>query len=203
MAIDPQLGLIILAGGLGTRVGGANKALLPLNGQPLLAYILQQLGQCSDNIVISANRDIAQIQNYGYTVCPDLPAYVQMGPLAGIVSAAQALPEHIEYLQIVPCDLPFFNTNIIECLYQKLHNQPELDIVCAADTNNLHPIVCQMRRRHLQIIWQHLNSSSKHSVRSIIHPYPHAIVTFTDSTPFTNYNNSAMFSSTHNGATTL
>jgi molybdenum cofactor guanylyltransferase len=202
MAIDAQLGLIILAGGLGTRVGGANKALLPLHGQSLLAHILHQLGHCSDHIIISANRDITQIQSYGYPVCQDLPAYTQMGPLAGIISAAQALPEHIEYLQIVPCDLPLLNADIITSLYEKLHNQPELDIVCAADTSNLHPIVCQMRRRHLHHIQQQLNSSGKHSVRSIIQPYRHAIVTFADSAPFTNYNSSAMFTSTRSGATT-
>jgi molybdenum cofactor guanylyltransferase len=202
MAIDAQLGLIILAGGLGTRVGGANKALLPLHGRPLLTHIMHQLGHCSDHIIISANRDITQIQSYGYPVCQDLPAYTQMGPLAGIISAAQALPEHIEYLQIVPCDLPLLNADIITSLYEKLHNQPELDIVCAADTSNLHPIVCQMRRRHLHHIQQQLNSSGKHSVRSIIQPYRHAIVTFADSAPFTNYNSSAMFTSTRSGATT-
>ena len=68
-----NLGLIILAGGLGTRLGGANKALVQLNGQPLITYILQQLSHCSEHIVISANRDIAQFQQYGYPVCPDLP----------------------------------------------------------------------------------------------------------------------------------
>lgn len=203
MGINANLGLIILAGGLGTRVGGANKALLTLNGQPLLEHILHQLGHCSEHIIISANRDIARIEKYGYPVCSDLPAYSGMGPLAGIISAAQHLPEAIEYLQIVPCDLPLLNTDIIAGLYQKLSGQPELDIVCAADSFTLHPVVCQMRRRHLQHIRQQLNSTGKHSVRSVILPYRHAIVTFADNIPFTNYNSSAMFTSMRSGETTL
>ena len=188
-----NLGLIILAGGLGSRLGGANKALVQLNGQPLITYILQQLSHCSEHIVISANRDIAQFQQYGYPVCPDLPDYSQMGPLAGIVSAAQRMPQHIQYLQVIPCDLPWITSNIILRLHQELYKQPDLNIVCAADTVHLHPIVCQMRRRHLKILEQQLNSSGKHSVRSIIHPYPHSVVTFSDNKPFTNYNHSAMF----------
>lgn len=193
MAINAQLGLIILAGGLGTRVGGANKALLPLNGQPLLTLVLQQLHHCSEHIIISANRDIDKLSRYGYPVCTDIPDYQQMGPLAGIVSAAQTLPSHIEYVQIVPCDLPFLNAEIINGLFQRLYQQPELDIVCAADNSNLHPIVCQMRRHHLTAIQQQLHSNGSHSMRSIIQPYHHAIVTFANSHPFTNYNSSAMF----------
>lgn len=193
MAINAQLGLIILAGGLGTRVGGANKALLPLDGKPLLTHVLHQLHQCCEHIIISANRDIEALSRYGYPVCTDLPDYQHMGPLAGMLSAAQALPSHIEYVQIVPCDLPFLNAKIINDLFQRLYQQPELDIVCAADNSNLHPIVCQMRRHHLAAIRQQLHSNGSHSVRSIIQPYRHAIVTFADSTPFTNYNSSAMF----------
>lgn len=195
MAVNSQLGIIILAGGLGKRVGGANKALMMLNGQPMLQQVIQQIKDCSEHIIISANRDITLIQQYDYPVCSDLPTYRHMGPLAGIISAATLLPPQIDFIQIVPCDLPFITSNIIEHLYQQLHHQPELHIVYAADPSKQHPIVCQMRRHHLTKVEQQLNSTGKHSMRSIIEPYPHSIVTFNNSIPFTNYNNSAMFAS--------
>lgn len=185
--------LIILAGGLGTRVAGANKALLPFQRQPLIEHTLNQLGSSVAQIIISANRDLPALQNYGHAVITDLPRYRQMGPLAGIVSAAQILTPAIEYIQIVPCDMPFLTTDIITTLHQQLLEHPQLDIVCATDTERIHPIVCQMRRRHLHTIAAELNSKGKHSLRSIIEPFPHQNIAFDKTPSFTNFNCADMF----------
>ncbi|MDF7676577.1 molybdenum cofactor guanylyltransferase [Neisseriaceae bacterium ESL0693] len=185
--------LIILAGGLGTRVGGANKALLPFAGKPLIEHVLANLASCASSVIISANRDIDRLQQYGFAVVPDLAQYHAMGPLAGIVSAARQLPAKIKYIQVVPCDLPFLSSDIIETLHQHLIKNIDLDIVYAADAVYRHPIICQMRRHHLSAINAQLESDGKHSVRAVIDPFPHLEVRFNHIKSFTNFNTDAMF----------
>lgn len=185
--------LIILAGGLGTRVGGANKALLSFQGKPLIEHILTNLAQCAPQIIISANRDLAQLQQYGYPVVPDLPQYSGMGPLAGIISAAQHLSSRTKYVQIVPCDLPFLTVDIIETLHHQLMANADLEIVYAADPMRQHPIICQMHCHHLDAVTAQLNSDGKHSVRAIIEPFTHLEVNFHNTKAFINFNSNAMF----------
>ncbi|MCB1361427.1 MAG: molybdenum cofactor guanylyltransferase MobA [Rhodobacter sp.] len=77
---------IVLAGGLGTRMGGADKALLPLGGRPMLAHCLQRLAPQVDRIAISANGEPARLAGFGLPVLADsVPGYP--GPLAGVLAA--------------------------------------------------------------------------------------------------------------------
>ena len=50
----------ILAGGQATRMGGADKGLQILHGQPLYRHIAQKLAPQVDSILISANRNLEQ-----------------------------------------------------------------------------------------------------------------------------------------------
>lgn len=188
-----QTALIILAGGLGTRVGGVNKALLSLQERPLIQHVINNLAASFNQILISANRDTEILGHFGYPVIPDLDQYTQMGPLAGIVSTAQKLSSSVEYIQIVPCDLPFLTAEIVETLHNRLKQDANLDIVYAADTIHQHPIVCQMRRHHLDAISAQLNSHGKHSLRAIIEPFAHLKVEFNNTYVFTNFNSNTMF----------
>jgi molybdopterin-guanine dinucleotide biosynthesis protein A len=104
-------GLVILAGGEGRRMGGQNKGLLELMGQPLISHVLQRLDPGVSQRVISANNNITAYQQLGYPVIEDrLPG--QLGPLAGIYSALESL--HTEWLLTVPCDLPLLPTDYVQ-----------------------------------------------------------------------------------------
>lgn len=52
---SPITGLL-LAGGRGTRMGGVDKGLQPLRGEPLALHVLRRLAPQVDALVISANR---------------------------------------------------------------------------------------------------------------------------------------------------
>ena len=54
-----HIGSVILAGGKASRMGGADKAFLPLAGKPLLAHVLARLAPQVSDIIISANGDLA------------------------------------------------------------------------------------------------------------------------------------------------
>lgn len=77
---------VILAGGLSSRMGGGDKVLLELNGQPLLAHVIARLAPQVGPLAISANGDPARFARFGLPVLADsLPDFP--GPLAGILAA--------------------------------------------------------------------------------------------------------------------
>ena len=100
---------VILAGGLGRRMGGADKGLLDYQGRPLIEWVLDALAPQVEEIVISANRNLARYAAYGRRVLPDtLPDFP--GPLAGVLAALQAVTA--DWLLVVPCDTPHLPANL-------------------------------------------------------------------------------------------
>ncbi len=89
---DPErVAAVILAGGHGSRMGGADKGLIDYQGRPLVEWGLAALAPQVGEIVISANRNIERYAAYGYRVLPDtLPDYP--GPLAASARRSGAAP---------------------------------------------------------------------------------------------------------------
>lgn len=94
---------LILAGGRGRRMGGADKGLVPYRGLPLVAHVARSLGGQAAHLLVSANRSEEAYRGLGFTPLPDRRAQ-PVGPLGGIEAA---LP-HCEtpYLLVSPCDTP-------------------------------------------------------------------------------------------------
>ncbi|MGH8184524.1 MAG: molybdenum cofactor guanylyltransferase [Rhodanobacteraceae bacterium] len=93
---DDVLG-VVLAGGAGTRVGGADKGLLPLCGRPLVEHVLDRLLPQCDRLLIVANRNLDDYTRYAPVIHDENDGHA--GPLAGLVAAfdfldanRQALP---------------------------------------------------------------------------------------------------------------
>ena len=71
---------IVLAGGLGTRMGGTDKALMPLAGRPMLAHALARLAPQVPLLAISANGDPARFAAFGLPVLADgVPGFYMFG----------------------------------------------------------------------------------------------------------------------------
>ena len=115
--MQDTVAVVILAGGGGRRLGGVDKALLPLAGRPLLAHVLARLRPQADNILLSADGDPARFDAFGLPVVAD--ALPDQGPLAGIAAAAaecqRRWPE-VLWLATVPVDMPFSPLDLIERL---------------------------------------------------------------------------------------
>ena len=94
---------IILSGGRATRMGGVDKGLVLLQQQPLVKYVISRLTPQVDEILINANREIAQYQHLGYEVLQDETSDF-IGPLAGFSLGLKH--SKYEYLLTVPCDSP-------------------------------------------------------------------------------------------------
>lgn len=116
----PSISCIILAGGEGKRFHHADKGLVALNGQPLIAHVIAALKHQVDDIVISANRNFEQYRAFSPMVVPDVAE--KHGPLSGIV-AALPVCRH-EQVLVVPCDMPCLPDDLLARLLAGLvqHN---------------------------------------------------------------------------------
>ncbi len=122
---------IILAGGKGKRVGGADKGLLEYKDKPLIEHIVNTIKPQVDDIVISANRNTERYKNYAQKVIAD-KAGEYLGPLAGIDAA---LPHcRHDWVLIVACDTPFLPGDIIDKFRLK---QTDSKLYIAESNNHL------------------------------------------------------------------
>lgn len=106
---------IVLAGGMARRFRGEDKGLLELAHRSLAGWVAGRLEGHAAEILINANRNLAQYAKLGHTVVTDyLPEYP--GPLAGLLSAARTAQQ--EWLLTVPCDAPFLPLDLVMQLYE-------------------------------------------------------------------------------------
>jgi molybdopterin-guanine dinucleotide biosynthesis protein A len=98
---------VVLAGGAGRRLGGIDKPLMELHGQPLLARILEALAGQAAPIAISANGDASRFTSFGLPVLQD-GAFLGQGPLGGVLAGLDwAAAQGVDTLLTVPGDTPF------------------------------------------------------------------------------------------------
>jgi molybdopterin-guanine dinucleotide biosynthesis protein A len=110
-----MIAALILAGGKGTRLGGADKAFMPLNGQPLITHLFTRLTPQVNRIAISANGDATRFAAFRLPVLPDL--HHGKGPLAGVAAGlAWAADIGAAALLTIPVDTPFIPRDLAERL---------------------------------------------------------------------------------------
>ncbi len=126
---------VVLAGGMGSRMGGVDKGLQLLAGQPLARHCVRRLqaqsGGAPGLIAINANRNAEVYAGWGCPVwADDIDGFA--GPLAGFQTALQhcadaaalatAPPEGYRYLLTVACDTPRFALDLLARLAQALED---------------------------------------------------------------------------------
>lgn len=129
---------VILAGGRSLRMGGNDKALVMLNGAPMLDHVLAAIGPHLRQILINSNTGAEPFQHYGLPVLPDsVPG--RLGPLAGLLTgmtwAAQQSATHVIS---VPCDTPLLPADLVPRLTAALA-QSGAQIAIACDGERRHP----------------------------------------------------------------
>lgn len=138
-----NVGAVILAGGLARRMGGVDKGLVELAGQPMIRYTLDTLRPLVDSIVINANRNLEQYQQFGVPVVSDTLSGHQ-GPLAGLSAGMDELQS--DYIVMCPCDSPFLQAELIQALVGGCI-ESNADIAVPHDGDRLQPVFCVVQRR--------------------------------------------------------
>ncbi|WP_119422620.1 molybdenum cofactor guanylyltransferase MobA [Desertibaculum subflavum] len=134
---------VILAGGEGRRLGGVDKAFVPLGGRALIEQVVARLAHQVAAIAISANGDPERFARLGLPVLPDPVAGrpgERRGPLAGLLAgldwAAADWPE-ARRLLTVPVDCPFLPTDLAARLAAA---GGAGEVVLAASGGRRHPV---------------------------------------------------------------
>jgi molybdopterin-guanine dinucleotide biosynthesis protein A len=129
----------ILAGGLSRRMG-TEKALLPLAGRPLVAWVADRLASQVDGLLVNANGDPARFAALGLPVVADaVPGHP--GPLAGILAALDWARLHrpsAGAVLTVPTDCPFLPTDLADRLGDALAKGAPAAV--AASGGRRHPV---------------------------------------------------------------
>jgi molybdopterin-guanine dinucleotide biosynthesis protein A len=136
---------IILAGGLGSRMGKVNKGLQLLHGEPMVMHITRILCPQVESVMINANHDVVEYEQFNQSVHKDLfPDFA--GPLAGIHVGLKNCTT--QYLLSVPCDAPFLPIDLATKLAFSLE-EGKADIAIAytkeKDRIQYHPVFCLMK----------------------------------------------------------
>lgn len=101
---------LILAGGRATRMGGRDKALLPLAGRPLIEHAVRGLQPQVQALVINSNGDPGRFAAYKLPVIADILTGYQ-GPLAGIHAGLAHDPD--AYVVSVAVDIPRLPADLV------------------------------------------------------------------------------------------
>lgn len=139
IGIDEVTGLI-LAGGRATRMGGLDKGLQLLNGEPMAAHALRRLRPQVGAVLINASRNIDAYRQFGVPVLADaLPGFI--GPLAGVHAGLAQCQS--PYLVTVPCDSPVLPADLVARLSEALQ-RGDHDVAVATtlhrDARQRHPV---------------------------------------------------------------
>jgi molybdopterin-guanine dinucleotide biosynthesis protein A len=143
----PSLTAAILAGGEGSRFGGADKGFLLLHGKSLIERMLMQLESQADHVLISANRNLEAYACYGHPVIRDQGTGFE-GPLAGICAALQAACT--EWVLFVPVDAVQLPENFAQRMCAATHQNGSATpsgTVVVHDGVSIIPVACLIHRR--------------------------------------------------------
>jgi molybdopterin-guanine dinucleotide biosynthesis protein A len=133
---------LLLAGGQSRRMGGGDKALLPLAGRTLLDHVIDRVRPQVAALVLNANGEPSRFARFGLPVVPDSIADFA-GPLAGILAGldwAAANRPDCEVVVSVATDAPFLPADLVARLVEGMNNAGA-ELACAASRGQAHPVI--------------------------------------------------------------
>jgi molybdopterin-guanine dinucleotide biosynthesis protein A len=131
---------IIVAGGLGTRLGGVKKATLEVGGRPVIERVLDAVRPIAErNEIIVVDNDDSLSHLAGVRIVPD--AETRAGVLMALHSGLTAAES--ELCVVVACDMPFLNTYLLRWLIELAG---DFDIVMPVTDGRMDPMHAVYRR---------------------------------------------------------
>jgi molybdenum cofactor guanylyltransferase len=133
---------VVLAGGLGRRMGGVDKGLKPLRGKPMVEWVIERFAPQVDEVLVNANQNLETYAAFGHRVIPDaIGGYA--GPLAGLHRGLSEAAHDL--VATVPCDSPFLPHDLVRRLDAALARE-NADLAVARTGDQAHPVFCLCRK---------------------------------------------------------
>jgi molybdopterin-guanine dinucleotide biosynthesis protein A len=134
--VRDQVTGVILAGGKARRMGGVDKGLVPINGRPMISWVVDALRPQVADVLVNANRNHERYGEFGCPVVDDGDSEFR-GPLAGMVSGMRAA--RTPYIAVVPCDSPLIGGELVQRLFAALASSGA-PVTAAHDGERLQPV---------------------------------------------------------------
>ena len=148
---------LVLAGGLGRRMGGVDKGLSLLDGETMVEHILRRLTPQVGRLIINANQNHDTYAGFGHPVVGDR-IEGHAGPLAGLEAGLAACTT--PYLLTVPCDSPFLPADLVSRLAETLAAH-KASIAVARTGDQLHPVFSLIRSDELPDLQAFVNAGGR------------------------------------------
>jgi molybdopterin-guanine dinucleotide biosynthesis protein A len=139
--ISDRVAGVILAGGRNTRMGGADKAFLTVDGRPIVERTLATLTACFPDVLVVSNAP-DKYRCFDVEVVGD--EFPRQGPLAGIHAGLGRIAQ--PYAFVVACDMPFLHRDPIAYLVDRLDSQDAVIPEWEGDIEPLHGIYAKRLR---------------------------------------------------------
>ena len=142
---------IILSGGLNTRMGGKNKALLSLGGQTILDRLYNTFQGLFDEVLL-VTKDPVQYLSWDFMIVSDLfplPSSLT-GIHAGLFHASST------HAFITACDTPFLRPELIKALLDEL--EPKWDVIMPVTEQGNQPLCAIYSKRCIKPIERQLKN---------------------------------------------
>lgn len=182
-----QITGLVLAGGRGMRMGGADKGLELFRGEPLVLHAMQRLRPQVGTVMINANRHLDRYASLGVPVVADAIADFA-GPLAGLHAGLSRCTT--DFLASVPCDTPLFPGDLVHSLAIALDDGKGMAAIAVTDGpggRQRHPVFCLLKRSALPLLDDYLKGGGR-KVGEWLDAIGCAEAHFDDGAAFTNLN---------------
>lgn len=125
-------GALILAGGMGRRMGGANKALLQLQQQTFLSRLENALSDFDEKLI--SLQDASWLGDSPFL--PVLDQVTDRGPMEGLRCSLSLCRS--DALLVVACDMPLFSGELAKAMIQAGEGFDA--VICRDSMGKLHPL---------------------------------------------------------------
>jgi molybdopterin-guanine dinucleotide biosynthesis protein A len=150
--LSPSCSGVILSGGLNSRMGGRNKAFLPIGNQTVLEKILNTFQNFFQEILL-VTRQPELYRGKPVRIVQDI--YEARSSLTGI--HAGLVHAQTEFVLVAACDAPFIRPELIRLLLGEI--QPESDVIVPQKHQHYEPLCAVYSKRCIPFIEDQLNRS--------------------------------------------
>ncbi len=130
----PELSVAILAGGESRRMG-TDKALIDLEGQPLVVHVARRFASLSDDVFVVCkvplDLDLPEV----------LDELADQTPLSGVITALRDARH--DRVFVCACDMPFIDVDLVASL------RDDADVVVPRHDGMVEPLHCVWSKRAL------------------------------------------------------
>lgn len=157
-----NISAVILAGGRNTRMGGSDKAMLCVEGRPIIERSISVLGEIFQEIVIVTN----DTRTYNYDGVKIIKDEIKnIGPLGGIYTGLCHVSGNAGFF--VGCDMPFLHNAMI-CRQADFFNRMPCDALVAKVGAFLEPLHAIYRTSLKDKMINFINNNTAYSIKKFL-----------------------------------